>query len=101
MEWYHIALIAVVVILLVAFFIRTRAGQREEKERSQTATPVQAGAGDQAGPGQVDGAVFAAIAAVIAAMETPSQRLVVRKIRRADHPESIWAQAGRRDLMDR
>lgn len=101
MEWYHMALIAAVAILLVALFVRTRSGQRDEKEPSQAAVPMQAGLEDQGEATQVSGAVIAAITAAIAAMEAPSQRLVVRTIRRADRPESIWAQAGRRDLMNR
>ena len=64
-------------------------------------SPMQAGLEDQGEATQVSGAVIAAITAAIAAMEAPSQRLVVRTIRRADRPESIWAQAGRRDLMNR
>ena len=71
------------------------------KEPSQAAVPMQAGLEDQGEATQVSGAVIAAITAAIAAMEAPSQRLVVRTIRRADRPESIWAQAGRRDLMNR
>ena len=47
MEWYHMALIAVVAILLVALFVRTRSGQRDEKEPSQAAVPMQAGLEDQ------------------------------------------------------
>lgn len=43
MEWYHMALIAVVAILLVALFVRTRSGQRDEKEPSQAAVPMPGG----------------------------------------------------------
>ena len=99
MEWYHIALIAVVVIVLAALFVRSRSGRQEEQP--QAAAPAQQAGEDRQAPEQMDAAVLAVIAAAVLAMAGPAQRLVVRDIRRAASTESLWAQEGRRDLMNR
>lgn len=100
MEWYYIVGIAVVVVIALALIQRARSGGQEEQSAP---VPAQAAEAPAAGAAPVqsgkDEAVAAVIAAVVLSMWEGPGELVIRSIRRAGATESLWAQAGRQDLM--
>ena len=100
MEWYYIAGIAVVVVIALALILRAR-GDDAENGGLSGPVPAQEALAAGASPAQAgnDEAVAAIIAAVVLSMWEGPGELVIRSIRRAGATESLWAQAGRQDLM--
>ena len=98
MEWYYIAAIAAVAVIALGLILRAHSGGQEEQP---VPVPAQEALAAGASPAQAgnDEAVAAIIAAVVLSMWEGPGELVIRSIRRAGATESLWAQAGRQDLM--
>ena len=103
MEWYYIAAIAVVVVVVIALMVRARSGQGGEVTRETGADSPAAGIAPAtqapADPtARMDDGTVAAIAAVVLSMWSGGDTLVIREIRRAGAPESVWSLAGKLEL---
>ena len=104
MDWYHIVIGAAAILSVVAWLIHSRvsaskqAGQALAQDKADTAAGRMSPAPACAAPAPPLELIAVITAAVLCAAQAEG-RLVVRDIRRAGSSESLWAQAGRIDLM--
>lgn len=104
MDWYHIVIGAAAILSVIGWLIHSRVNTRKQtghtlmREQADTETsrvpPVPAS--EVPVPSQE---LIAVITAAVLCSTQSNGRLIVRDVRRASSSESLWAQAGRIDLM--